>query len=107
MTKKEIMSFQGQNFIYDFNDGTGDTMKAYIKKIDLDKNLMSCWSFSLTTDKGYKFNPMDEDEEREEACCIASRDNLEEIIELIIEIKTTGKLVNTENYEGYFSGCPF
>jgi len=55
MTPEEIMSFQGHEFIYVFEDG--DTMPAYIKKIDLDKNMLTFWSFSLVTDNGFEFTP--------------------------------------------------
>ena len=85
MTPQEIMSFQGHEFTYVFIKG--DTMPAYIKKIDLDKKLITYWSFSLITDNGHEFEPLDEDEEAEGACCLGYEDNLKGIINILNEIK--------------------
>jgi hypothetical protein len=105
MTPKEIMSFQGHEFTYVFEDG--DTMPAYIKKIDLDKNFMSCWSFSLVTDNGIEFSPLDDEEKAEGACCLFWENNLPGIIELLMGIKTTGKHLYQKTGIGSFEGCPF
>ena len=105
MTTEEIMSFQGHEFIYFFEDG--DTMPAYIKKIDLDKKIMTCWSFSLVTDNGTSFLPSNEDEENEEACCLCFENDLDKIIEIITEIKNTRKHTYRETGTGIFYGCPF
>lgn len=107
MTQEEIMSYQGHEFTYVFPNG--DTMPAYIKKIDLEKDLISCWSFSRVTDQGHEFSPLNEEEKIEDACCIAYEDEVTEIIKIIIEIKTTGKLINKEApfIPGSFRGCPF
>jgi len=104
MSPEEIMSFQGTEFTYVFSDG--DTMPAYIKKIDLDKNLMSCWSFSLTTDQGYEFKPINDEEEIEGACCVVSPNTLNRIIKTITEIKSTGKLL-FKSHPKFFTGCQF
>lgn len=107
MTPEEIMSYQGHEFTYVFIKG--DTMPAYIKKIDLEKELMTYWSFSLVTDDGYEFDPLDEVEEAEGACCLGYEDNLPGIIDIITEIKTTGRLTNKYNQADYifseFEGC--
>jgi len=105
MTSEEIMSFQGHEFTYFFEDE--DTMPAYIKKIDLKKNQMSCWSFSLVTDNGTAFLPSNENEETEGACCLCFEDSLAKIIEIITEIKTTGKRLYKQRGLGSFAGCPF
>lgn len=111
MTDKEILSMQGTEFIYEFNDG--DTIPAYIKKIDIKNYKISCWSFTLTTDQGYKIPFSNSEEEKEDACCLLYGDYREEIIEYIKWIKT-GKInpgkINTGNFSahiGIFNGCPF
>jgi len=106
MTSQEIMAFQGHEFTYCYSDG--DTMPAYIKKIDLDKNLITCWSFSLVTDQGYKFKPLNDEEEAEAACCVAYENSLDGIISLINQIKTTGKFrPELKGKLRFFFGCPF
>lgn len=105
MTEQEILSFQGHEFTLVLHDG--DTMPAYIKKIDLEKNLMSCWSFSFTTDKGHKFEPLNKEEETEGACCLVKARSLNQIIDFIAEIKTTGRITDTEDTLTSFTGCPF
>lgn len=105
MTYKEIMAFQGHEFTYVFD--SDDTMSAYIKKIDLKKKIMSCWSFSLVTDEGEEFEPLNKEEETEGACCLFYADSLAEIIELLTEIKNTGKHLYRQLGVGDFTGCPF
>jgi len=105
MTAEEIMSFQGYEFTYVFKDG--DTMPAYIKKIDLYEELITCWSFSLVTANGIKFTPLNEEEETEGACCLCWEINLAGIIEMLTEIKTTGKHLYRQTGLGSFTGCPF
>lgn len=107
MTPEEMKAMEGTEFTYVFHDG--DTMKAYVKKVDLESGKMSCWSFSLTTDQGYTFDPMGEDEEKEGACCVSSSSNIEEMEEKLTEIKDTGRLCTTlpDGIPGIFSGCPF
>jgi len=105
MTTEEIISFQGHEFIYMFEDE--DTMQAYIKKIDLEEELLTYWSLSLRTDKGYKFTPLDEEEKTEGACCLGYEDNLADIIKMLTEIKMTKKYLPTQTGSGYFNGCPF
>jgi len=105
MTAEDIMSFQGHEFIYVFRNG--DTMPAYIKKIDLDKNIISYWSFSLVTNNGYKFAPLNEEEKTEGACCLGFAESLDEIFEIIKEIKTTGIILYKQRGLGDFEGCPF
>jgi len=105
MIQEEIMSFQGHEFTYVFKNG--DTIPAYIKKIDLDKNLISGWSFSLVTDNGIDFSPLNEEEETEGACCLFFGVTLAEIIEILTEIKTTGKHLYIQTGLGSFEGCPF
>ena len=104
LTKKEILSFQGHEFTYVFENG--DTMPAYIKKIDLKSNLCSYWSFSLTTNNGHTFKPLDDDEEKENACCLGKANLRGEIEKIINEIKKTGKVV-CKYKSGHFTGCPF
>jgi len=104
MTIEEIISFQGHEFTYVFEDE--DTMSAYIKKIDLDKKIMTYWSFSLVTDNGYEFYPLNDEEETEGACCLGYEDNLAGIIKILTEIKTTGKYLPIQT-NGSFEGCPF
>ena len=105
MTAEEIISFQGHEFTYVFS--SGDTMPAYIKKIDLDKKIMSYWSFSLITDNGHEFEPLDAEEEIEAACCLGFEDDLDGIIRTLTEIKTTRKCRFTRTGPGSFEGCPF
>jgi len=104
MTAKEIMSFQGHEFTYVFEDD--DTMTAYIKKIDLEEELLTFWSFSLVTDNGCEFYPLGDEEETEGACCLGYEDNLAGIIKILTEIKTTGKYLPIQT-SGSFVGCPF
>jgi len=104
MTSEEIMSFQGHEFTYVFEDN--DTMSAYVKKIDLEKELLSFWSFSLVTDSGYEFEPLDDEEKIEGACCLGYSNTLDKIIEFITEIKTIRKHLSKQTGI-YFDGCPF
>jgi len=103
MTNQEILSFQGHEFTYIFE--SNQTMPAYVKKIDLDKNIMSCWSFSLETDQGYKIKPLNKEEELEGACCVIYAPNINKIIRYLTEIKTTGKVLIPVNFPGGFNGC--
>lgn len=106
MTPEEIMSFQGVEFTYVFEDG--DTMPAYIKKIDLNRNIMSCWSFSLVTDQGYEFDPLNDEEKLEGACCLASPYTLKNIITILTLIKMNKLFKVKETFPkqvGFFSGC--
>jgi len=107
MTHQEALAMQGTEFIYIFEDG--DTMPAYVKKVDLEKMLISCWSFSLTTDQGYVFWPKDRNEEIEGACCLCAPKTWERINDLLTQIKETGR-ADTSILSTYgnitFSGCP-
>jgi len=105
MTTEEIMSFQGHEFTYVFEDD--DTMPAYIKKIDLAEELLTYWSFSLVTDTGHKFTPLNDEEETEGACCLGKEDTLAGIIKILTEIKNTGKYLPQQTSPGFFAGCPF
>jgi len=106
MTPQEALTMQGTEFIYVFEDG--DTMPAYVKKVDLERMIMSCWSFSLITGQGYGFDPMDEDEEIEQACCLSIPHGWEKIHDYLIQIKETGKFIQSAKKSrsyGYFPGC--
>jgi len=105
MTAEEIMSFQGHEFTYVFEDE--DTMTAYIKKIDLEEELLTYWSFSLVTDNRHKFTPLNEEEKTEGACCLGKEESLVDIIKILTEIKTTGKYFPEQTGPGSFAGCPF
>lgn len=103
MTKKEAKAMEGTEFIYEFEDG--DTMSAYVKKVDVKTGQMSCWSFSLTTDQGYEFEPQNKDEEAEGACCVLVGRDWDETKRELTEV-ATGRLASVGG-AGLFNGCVF
>lgn len=105
ITKKQALAMQGTEFIYTFQSGR--TMKAYIKKFDLETGRMSCWSFSLTTDCGTKtFRPLNLEEKKEGACCVIATRNWKSTQGYLKQI-VTGVFVPDERSEGGFKGCIF
>lgn len=104
----DAIKMQGTDFIYTFK--SGDTMLAYIKKFD-PKVGLSCWSYSLTTDKGLVFDPLNKDEESEGACCVIiynfeeEGDTLERAMAVLDEITLTGSYTEHNIGDGTFSGC--
>jgi len=108
MTIEEAVAMQGTEFIYQFSDG--DTIQAYVKKFDPEKG-MSCWSFGLETENGFKFKPRTTDEAAEVAICVIgfdfrdSRDSIEEALTWLTEIHHSNRLV-TNSAGGTFAGCP-
>jgi hypothetical protein len=106
MTPEEMKAMEGTEFLYCFESGR--TMKSYVKKVDPETGMLSCWSFSLTTDCGtLTFEPENDDEEREGACCVSSATDLTVCESKLEEIKSTGKLIFLGPNSGIFSGCPF
>lgn len=106
MAKKEFKAMEGTEFIYVFEDG--DTMPAYIKKVDMEEGKATCWSFSLTTEKGHTFKPLNSDEEAEGACCLLVCKDLTDVNRYLTEIAETGRYVKTITHAfGGFSGCVF
>jgi hypothetical protein len=106
MNLQEMKAMEGVEFIYVFQDK--DSIPVYIKKFDTETGKLSCWSFSLTTDNGYTFEPLNEDEEREQACCICVGINKKESEKWLKEIKETGRLIHAQSdLPGTFPGCPF
>lgn len=51
MTPEEALAMLGTEFIYEYLDG--DTIPAYVKKIDLEAGKMSCFSLEDHTERGY------------------------------------------------------
>ena len=107
---EDAIAMQGTEFQMEFGDG--DTISAYVKKFDAKKGL-SCWSFGMVTDNGFKFNPKNEDEEAEGAVCVIGADFLEDpdnkewALEVLEEILLTGKWVEPSiDTSGSFAGCP-
>jgi hypothetical protein len=103
MNLEEMKAMEGVEFTYVFEDGS--SMPAYVKRFDIKTGKLSCWSFSLTTDSGYTFEPLNEDEEREQACCVCTGINKKESEKCLKEIKETGKITNDKI--SFFSGCTF
>lgn len=104
MTDQEILAMQGTEFTYIFHDG--DSMPAYIKKIDLEQEKMSCWSFSLITDNGSIIDPINEDEEKEQACCLVTAKPKNIIIKVLQKI-STGTYDTKDLQYMFFDGCIF
>lgn len=107
MTKEEAKKMEGTEFTYVFKDG--DTMPAYVKKVDLESGKMSCWSFSLVTDGGFVFTPSNADEAREGAACVTIGLNWEETLERLTAIRDIGRWVDNEieDPSAFFPGCMF
>jgi len=107
MEIKEAVKMQGTEFIYEFSDGI--TIKAFVKKFD-PKMGFSCWSFDLITDQGIKIDPINKDEEDEQACCLIgcnfakNPEDLECVLNVLTEIRDTGRCVSIPGY-GFFTGC--
>jgi hypothetical protein len=91
MTPEEAKQMEGTEFTYVFEDG--DTIQAYVKKVDPEKFMFSCWSFGLVTDQGYKFIPSTMDEEHEGAKCVmmCKENDEERFFKVLSEIKTLKK----------------
>jgi hypothetical protein len=112
MTKKEMKAMEGTEFLFKFS--SEDTMKAYVKKVDIEKAMLSCWSLSLTTDKGRTLETMDENEEKEGACCLIAvmggirrtEVRLKIISSVLKSIKENGSYGDMPSLFG-FPGCPF
>lgn len=108
LTVEEAEKMQGTEFTYIFE--TGDTMPAYVKKFDKASGKLSCWSFSLVTDQGFVFKPINEDEKREGACCVVTGDNLKMSLKKLTTIRDTGTYTFTpirKGRVGNFNGCVF
>lgn len=100
-----MKAMEGVGFTYVFQDGS--SMPAYVKRFDIETGKLSCWSFSLTTDDGYTFKPLNEDEEKEQACCVCIGRSKKESEKWLKEIKETEKITNTNNAISFFPGCQF
>jgi hypothetical protein len=105
MNLEEMKAMEGVGFTYVFEDGS--SMPAYVKRFDIKTGKLSCWSFSLITDSGYTFEPLNEDEEREQACCVCIGRSKKESEKCLKEIKNTGVLLSESNVISYFPGCQF
>jgi hypothetical protein len=106
MNLKEMKAMEGTEFTYVFKNG--DTMPAYVKKFDIKTGKLSCWSFSLTTDNNHTVEPLNEDEAKEQACCVCIGTCREESEQKLQKIKNTGKWIATEStLIGNFHGCLF
>ena len=109
MTDKEMLAMQGTEFIYEFD--CGDTMPAYIKKIDPSKGMMSCWSFSFITEGGHEFTPSSADEEKEGAVCVLTSKNRKDLINKLTIIRDTGQWIQKPKPAwldlDFFTGCQF
>jgi len=109
MDIEEAKKMEGAEFTYKFEDG--DTIRAYVKKFDPDKGL-SCWSFSLKTDGGQIIETLNEDEEKEGACCLIGFDftvydeDLPRALDLLEEVKNTGRVTAPTEMGLLFIGCP-
>ena len=107
MTPEEMKAMEGTEHTYIFEDG--DTIPAYVKRFDIETGELSCWSFSLITDRGVKIRPLNKDEYKEGACCLQIRKNHDASSLLLEEIRDTGKSLykKTENANSGFPGCIF
>lgn len=112
MTEQEALAMRGTEFTFVFSDG--DTMRAYVKQVDFKRGL-SCWSFSNSTDRDkYKFPFSTEEEVKEQAVCLigvditknTERHNLQSMLDVLEEIRDTGRRQSTYNLLGSFTGCP-
>jgi hypothetical protein len=112
MTKEEMKKMEGTEFIYRFHD---DEIEAYVKKVDPEAGMYSCWSFGFTTKKGARFEPLNEDEVKEGACCLMTLDPEESLKDRIksmdtdlSEIASTGAFnATTKGGSSAFIGCQF
>lgn len=106
MTDQEMLAMQGTEFTYFFEDG--DSIEAYVKRVDLEEYKMTCWSLGFETKEGYVFDPINEDERKEGALCVLIGDKDIPFEHVLKEIKETG-MYKPKNKEGgcFFPGCPF
>jgi hypothetical protein len=109
MDIEEAKKMEGTEFTYEFEDG--DTIRAYVKKFDPDRGL-SCWSFSLETDGGQIIEILNEDEDKEGACCLIGFDftvyaeDLPAALDLLEGVKNTGRFTASGEKGLFFTGCP-
>lgn len=104
MTDQEMFAMQGVEFIYMFEDG--DWMPAYVKKVDIKRMVLTCWSFSFITNCGHIFEPIDDEEEKEGASCLFHQTDKEKVIKMLKQISEDGIVCAPQDLMGTFNGCP-
>lgn len=89
MTPEEALAMLGTEFIYEYSDG--DTIPAYVKKIDLEVEKMSCFSLADRTTRDGWVAPVPNSEKVDGTWCLISAQSLQSIFSHLEIIRDTGR----------------
>lgn len=107
LTIEEAQKMEGTEFTYVFD--TEDSVQAFVKKIDLDKNpRLTCVSLDTQSKAGWKPYKGHSSLEEDGTFCVLSSITKEHILDILHTIKISGKysVQDINKLSPYHSGAP-